>query len=194
MADRLGIDRDVFRPAWSNSWRDRNEGKLGAAGALRALCAGLSIVADEPRIAFAASAWTEFLQRILVPRQGAAAAIRSLRAEGVKVGLVSDSPAEVPLVWQATELATLFDEAVFSCTEGCLKPDPRLYRAAAGRLGVEPEACLYVGNGDGDELAGALATGMRALLFTGPGEHPGREAATWQGPCISSIDDVLRSL
>lgn len=69
--------------------------------------------------------------------------------------------------------------------ERALKPDPRLYAAVSQRLGVTSSECLYVGNGDGDELAGALAAGMRAVLFTGPGEFPGREAATWQGPRIS---------
>ena len=32
---------------------------------------------------------------------------------------------------------------------------------------------------------------MRAILFTAPGEHPGREAADWRGKRISHLADVV---
>lgn len=43
-----------------------------------------------------------------------------------------------------------------------------LYRAACDRLAIAPEDCVYVGNGDGEELAGATTFGMRPVLFTAP--------------------------
>jgi FMN phosphatase YigB (HAD superfamily) len=55
---------------------------------------------------------------------------------------------------------------------------------------VSPAECLYVGNGDGEELAGAAHEGMRAVLFTAPGEHPGQEAATWTGPRITELGAI----
>lgn len=74
--------------------------------------------------------------------------------------------------------------------ERTIKPDPRLYAAVSERLDVPAGACLYVANGE-RELVGAIDAGMRAVLFIGPGEFPGREAATWRGPQISVLADVL---
>lgn len=191
MAQRLAVDHATFRVAWSESWRARNAGEIDAIGALRTLCEDLSVTVDEERIRFAASAWTDFLRKILVPRDGAVETITQLRAAGLRIGLMSDSPSEVPVVWPETALAPLVDEAVFSCTEKVVKPDPRLYHAIARRLEVEPGECLYVGNGDGDELSGAVRFGMSAVLFSGPGETLGREAEAWPGPRISRLTDTL---
>lgn len=191
MAQRLAVDYETFRAAWSESWRARNAGEMDAIGALRTLCENLSVRVDEERIRFAASAWTDFLQKILVPRDGAVETIAQLRAAGFRIGLMSDSPLEVPVAWPETALAPLVDEAVFSCTERVVKPDPRLYAAIARRLAVEPVECLYVGNGDGEELAGAVRSGMSAVLFSGSGETLGREAETWPGPRIARLADTL---
>jgi putative hydrolase of the HAD superfamily len=190
MADRLAIDYDTFLSLWSKSWSARNVGETDAIGALRALCVERSLPADEERIAFAASAWTDFLRIILNPREWAVDAVDGLRSAGLRIGLMSDSPPEVPAIWPTTACAALVDEAVFSCAEKVLKPDPRLYAAIALRVGVEPSGCLYVGNGDSQELAGARQSGMRAVLFTGPGEKPGREAETWDGPRISDLRSI----
>lgn len=190
MADRLGVSYEKFRAAWSKTRDARDAGKMDSVGALRAACAELGVTVDDDRLAFAASAFTEFMRQILVPRDGASRALGKLRDAGVRIGLMSDAPREVLAVWPSTPLAPLVDRVVFSCSEGSIKPDPRLYAAIAARLQVDAEQCLYVGNGDRDELAGAVSAGMRAVLFTGPGELRGGEAATWQGPSVSSLDRI----
>ena len=158
---------------------------------LREVCEHLAITVDDDRLLLAAKERALFLERTLAPRAGVLETLQSLRARGLRVGVLSDASSEVPLLWRATPMAPLVDAAVFSCTERTVKPDPRLYAAMSERLGVARGDCVYVGNGDGDELAGALAAGMRAILFTAPGEHPGREAARWTGPRVSDVDAVF---
>jgi N-acetyl-D-muramate 6-phosphate phosphatase len=55
------------------------------------------------------------------------------------------------------------------------KPHPRPLLHAAQRLGVEPPACVYVGDAERDVLA-AQAAGMRAVVacfgYFGPGDDP----------------------
>jgi epoxide hydrolase-like predicted phosphatase len=46
-------------------------------------------------------------------------------------------------------LRKLFDAIVLSGEEGFGKPDPRIYRAAAERIGLAPNECVFV-----DDLAG----------------------------------------
>jgi len=66
----------------------------------------------------------------------------------------------------ASMLAPRIDEPVFSCSVGVAKHDPRIYRIAAERLGVETGDCLFV---DDQPLfvEGALAAGMDAVRLGG---------------------------
>lgn len=83
-------------------------------------------------------------------------------------------------------LAPLVDAAVFSCVEGVKKPDSRIYRLACSRLAVEPQECLYVGDGASDELPGATAFGMWAVQLR-PGDT---EAVRWPHETVSALGEV----
>jgi FMN phosphatase YigB (HAD superfamily) len=63
----------------------------------------------------------------------------------------------------------MVDVHVFSCTEGVMKPDRRIFEVATTRLGVEANECIYIGDGADDELEGAQAVGMDAILLR-PGD------------------------
>jgi HAD superfamily hydrolase (TIGR01509 family) len=56
------------------------------------------------------------------------------------------------------------DDILISAEVGLAKPDPRIYRLAAERLGVRPDEAVFV-----DDFAanveGARAVGMRAIHF-----------------------------
>jgi FMN phosphatase YigB (HAD superfamily) len=56
-------------------------------------------------------------------------------------------------------------------TDGVAKPDPRIYVHAAGRFGLQPEDCLFLGE-NLLEVVGALTAGMKTVLKPSP---PGRE-------------------
>ena len=92
--------------------------------------------------------------------------------EGFRIGLVTDCSWETVLLWPETPLPPYFDSTVFSCAVGMRKPDPRIYALACDQLGLAPERCLYVGDGDSDELAGAERVGMTALRIHVPYETP----------------------
>ena len=113
----------------------------------------------------------EFLRRrverfghaLLYVRPEALATLQALKVRGCKLCLVSNADAIDVLRWPDSPLAPLFDEAIFSCRVGMLKPEPGIYRLAAQRLGVAPEQCVFVGDGGSDELAGAKRVGMRTV-------------------------------
>jgi epoxide hydrolase-like predicted phosphatase len=90
-------------------------------------------------------------------------AVRRAREAGVRTGMLSNS-------WGNTdygELTRFFDGVVISGAEGMRKPDARIYRLAAERVGAEPSACVFV-----DDIArnvdGAVAVGMHAIHHTDP--------------------------
>ena len=76
------------------------------------------------------------------PDQEMVEAVRQARAGGVRTGLVSNSwgtrryPQEL--------LSELFDGVVISGEVGIRKPAPQIYRLGAERIGLEPDACVFV--------------------------------------------------
>jgi putative hydrolase of the HAD superfamily len=93
--------------------------------------------------------------------------LRRLRADGLRLGLISNAGFDEIEAWPASPLAPLFDAALFSCHEGVMKPQAEIYLRAAARLGAPPPACLYVGDGGSQEHEGANAVGMRTVLLLG---------------------------
>lgn len=191
MAEKLGVAFDALHPAWRRLRVRRDAGDLDTLGALRVCCDELGLERSDEQLEAACAGVREFFRDVLIPREGALSALGTLRDRGLRLGLLSDTNIEVPRLWPRSPLAPLIDAAVFSSVEHVRKPHPSLYRSICERLNAAPSDCLYVGNGDGEELAGAVGAGMRALLFTAPGEVPGREAAGWQGPRISQLMDVV---
>lgn len=58
----------------------------------------------------------------------------------------------------------LFDDVVISSEVGHIKPDAKIYRLAAERLGVEIEECVLVDDRQ-KHVDGATSTGMKAILY-----------------------------
>jgi putative hydrolase of the HAD superfamily/hydrolase len=90
------------------------------------------------------------------------ALVRRARSHGIRTALLSNSwgntyPRET---WDG-----MFDDIVISGEVGLRKPEPEIFRLAAGRLGLEPAECVFV-----DDLQlnvdGARAVGMTAILHT----------------------------
>lgn len=72
------------------------------------------------------------------------------------------SNADVDHLDRAVELNRLeFPLVVSSESARCYKPDPRIFREALTKLGVAPEASLYVGDSQEDDIVGAKRAGMR---------------------------------
>jgi putative hydrolase of the HAD superfamily len=134
-------------------------------------------------------------RRALEPRLTAVATLARLKDEGYKIGLLSNCSIEIPILWPETTFAYLFDSAIFSSREHLKKPDPRIYHLACERLGVMPEHCFYIADGENHELAAAAKVGLHSVLIRNPSRDNGtellREAREWQGSAISTLPDVL---
>lgn len=57
-----------------------------------------------------------------------------------------------------------FDAITLSHHVGHTKPSPEMYEAAAARLGVAPEECVFIDDQE-RHVAGARAAGMRGVLY-----------------------------
>jgi putative hydrolase of the HAD superfamily len=93
-----------------------------------------------------------------------------LRARGLKLGLVSNSGRELDdfVAHHALDV----DCAITSRAHGWTKPHPTIFQAALDLLGVVPQEAAMVGDSVEDDVAGALALGMRAFLIDREGRYP----------------------
>ena len=138
------------------------------------------------------TARVELTRKMLRPRPGVIETLSELRRRGLRVGLISMCSEDVPVAWPESELAGLFDVETFSATCGLTKPEPEIYLHTAAAIGVDPAACLFVGDGANDELAGAARVGMTPVLVAPADRHPlWPEVREWQGLRVSSIPEVL---
>jgi putative hydrolase of the HAD superfamily len=86
--------------------------------------------------------------------------------EVVPVALLSNASTNLLADLERSEIADAFDAVVGSAHLGVGKPDERAFRAAADRLGVPLERCLFVDD-TLSHVEAARALGVRAERFTG---------------------------
>lgn len=198
MASVLSAPPEDYVQLWYDTFNERCTGVFQSPEAnIDYLCQKLGVTIEDSQRSLAARIRLDLTVRSMTPVPESIAVLSHLKSEGYKTGLVTDCSAEVPAIWQDTPFAPLIDVTVFSCVVGLKKPDPRIYQLAAERLGVEPEKCLYIGDGSSRELTGAAAVGMHPVLIRDPDEDSTEvhrvdaEAEKWDGPVISSLKDVL---
>ncbi len=100
-------------------------------------------------------------------------ALTELRRAGLKIGLVSNSARDIHEF--ARHHALDVDAGISSFHHGRTKPHASIFRAVLDLLEVEPAEAAMVGDVIEDDIEGALALGMRAILLDRAGSHPGFE-------------------
>lgn len=89
--------------------------------------------------------------------------LEQLKERGLQIGLISNCFSEEAEVIRESVLFPYFDAPCLSYELGMKKPDHSIFRYCMDRLSVEPEECLYVGDGGSYELETATQLGMKAV-------------------------------
>jgi putative hydrolase of the HAD superfamily len=95
----------------------------------------------------------------------AAPALAELRGLGLRLACVSNWDYTLPDVLASCGLGGALDDVVTSAAVGARKPDPRIFEVALERAGCPADEALHVGDTADEDLAGARAAGIRALLI-----------------------------
>ena len=196
MASILTISFDTFQQAWTETAQDRSLGIIRTIEAnIEYICKKLGVGTDESKIELATKIRNDFIANVMRPRKDTLEVLSRLQSQGLKIGIISNCSPETPLIWEGTPLASLVDVAVFSSSVGIKKPDPRIYQLTSERLAVKPENCVYVGDGDSQELSGAARVDMYPVLIRLAGEDGTQphlaNREDWDGPVISSLAEVV---
>ena len=99
--------------------------------------------------------------------------IAELRRHGLRLGLISNGQRDLEEFAEHHELDV--DVAVGSKTHGYVKPHRSIFEAALEALDVAADEAAMVGDSPSDDIEGARALGLRAILLDRDGIHaPGR--------------------
>ena len=196
MAEILSVPFQDFARQWSDASHLRTTGGYETVeDNIREICEGVGIAWNRDRLQDAVSHRMEYMRKALTPREDALDTLTRLKDLGYRIGLISDCSLEVPLLWPDSPFASHIPDPVFSSRAGTRKPDPAIYQMACELLEVETRECLYIGDGNSQELTGASQMGMEAILIAVPGavhfSYGSSEAEEWNGRTISSLREVL---
>jgi putative hydrolase of the HAD superfamily len=99
------------------------------------------------------------------PYPDAIPALEDLRGRGLKLVCVSNWDCSLGTVLDRCGLAEHLDASVSSAEAGARKPDPAIFEAALEVAGCAADEALHVGDTREEDLEGARAAGVRALLI-----------------------------
>ena len=112
--------------------------------------------------------------------------IAALRSAGLRIGLVSNSARDVREFARHHGLDV--DAGISSFHHGHTKPHASIFRAVLELLEVEPTEAVMVGDTIADDIEGARALGMRAILLDRDRLRPEFE------PRIEGLQELLSTL
>ncbi|MEN2982242.1 MAG: HAD-IA family hydrolase [Thermus sp.] len=104
---------------------------------------------------------------------GAEALLRTLRARGLRIGVLSNTLPSLRESLAYHGLDAYVDGFFASCALGVAKPDPQAFLLALEGLGLAPGETLYLDD-DPENVETARRLGLRAAVYaaTGPGVPP----------------------
>ena len=157
-AQALGVGVDAYVAVHKRHGEPFQKGEIHEGVFWQRVCGDLD--RPEPEVA---SLWGEAFRAVYSPRQAVFDLVRQLQETGYKTAVLSNT--EVAAMEFFGELGyDMFDALVFSCAEGTVKPERRIYLIAARQLGVDPERCVFVDDRQ-VYVDGAVDAGMKGVLY-----------------------------
>jgi putative hydrolase of the HAD superfamily len=138
-----------------------NDGRLSKAQAFRQIMASCGAQATEDLIAEMVRRDQELLLANARLYDDVIPFLTRLSDRGIKIAIVSNCTENTRAMLVATGVDQLADELVLSCEVRSAKPAPEIFWHALGRLGVGPEAAVFVDD-QARFCAGSVAVGIRA--------------------------------
>jgi putative hydrolase of the HAD superfamily len=99
-------------------------------------------------------------------------ALAELRGRGLTLVVASNWDCSLPDWLRPPGILDLVDGVVTSAEVGAAKPSPRVFERALAVAGVEPDEALHAGDKVDNDLQGAAAAGVRAVLVQRDGRPP----------------------
>ncbi|MGA7871577.1 MAG: HAD-IA family hydrolase [Candidatus Binatus sp.] len=117
----------------------------------------------------------------------AAPTLQRLKADGLKLGVISNFDYRLYRILDGLDLSRYFDSITISSEAGYAKPRREVYQAALSDTGASAHDAMHIGDSEDLDFAPAAALGMAAVLIERGGD---KQAA----PSIAGRRARIRSL
>ncbi len=97
--------------------------------------------------------------------------LSAVQKKGKKTGIISNWDSRLLSICEGMELNQYFDFVIASAVFGASKPSPRIFEEALRRAGVQPHEAVHIGDSFEDDIKGARAIGMNAILIERHPQH-----------------------
>lgn len=118
--------------------------------------------------------------------------LRQIRQRGYRLALLSNWDLGARAVLRSLELDSYFEVIVISSEVGFEKPDVRIFHALLAELNCSPDEVVYVGDNYYDDVVGANAAGIEAVLLN-PYDNLGIEELDFS-PVVPDIRSLLERI
>jgi putative hydrolase of the HAD superfamily len=92
-------------------------------------------------------------------------ALERMRAEGIRLAVISNWSWQAPELLHDLELARHFDGLIVSAHVGYLKPHPGIFEHALAVMRTAPHSAIHVGDSVRADVQGALSAGIQPVLI-----------------------------
>jgi len=177
-------DRAAVEAAFEASWEVferrwvENRGQYSCADATTFMCEHLEVQHDDDMHAQLVDVFRQVGESVELQRApGIAECLGTLRAAGIRVGIVCDAGMTGGAILRGQlerrGILEAFEAWSFSDESGWFKPAPEAFLPTLRALGVkDPSKAAHVGDNRRTDVAGALGMGMLAVRYTGFRDAP----------------------
>jgi len=144
-------------PFWQENWQKLWLGKMSEKEMERGITSQLGekrarrFFAGWKRLTKADEKMVDLLKRIK-------------RKKEFRLGFLVNTPPKLLEYLKQEIPLSLFDEVVFSCEIGLMKPDQQIFKVMTKKLGVKIEECLFIDD-SGKNIMAAKKIGMQTIRF-----------------------------
>lgn len=160
-ANSLGVSEKLFISAYKKFKDDFQKGTIPEDAFWDKICGELKI--QKPNTY---SLWGEAFRHAYSPKEEMFSLAAKLRNQGYKIGFLSNTEAPAMKYFHEKRYG-MFDAAIFSCAEGTIKPERKIYETALNKLGVKPHEAIFIDDKK-KYLEGAKKLGINTILFISP--------------------------
>jgi putative hydrolase of the HAD superfamily len=130
-----------------------------------------------------------FLARARAQLAISAALLQAARAQ-IRLAVVSNFTANLPLILDEVGLAPCLDVVVCSAIEGVRKPGSEIFRRALSRLGIAPDEAAMIGDSLGNDIEPAKRLGLSTVWLAGDRNYSGGA----EGAADHVVPDLAQAL
>ena len=142
--------------------------------------------------------WYEPLSKIATVEPNIKETLAKLKNSGLKLGIVSNtfvSADSLEKHMQQVGILDFFEPRLYSYQFDFRKPDLRIFRLAAERIGEAPDSILFVGDRIDKDVRPALRSGMQAVMKTGYTNNRKKiPKGTWKINHISELPGLIEKI